>query len=109
MEIFISYRRGGGDQAHAGRIHDYLQTLGYRSFYDRDERANRIGEQFPKTLADALKECKVLIAVIGESWLEQAGRLATDEDWVRRELLCVSPPATTHLIPILFAIPPSDW
>jgi hypothetical protein len=106
LDIFISYRRGGADQANAGRIHDYLQTLGYPSFYDKDEEANPIGGQFPSAITEALRRCKVLIAIIGESWIAQAARLKHADDWVRQELLHASPPTTLLFIPIFFSARP---
>lgn len=103
MDIFISYRRGQADAANAGRIHDYLAGKGYPSFYDRDEKANPFGAQFPETLARALSDCKVLIAVMGETWFKEAHRLKEEKDWVRYELLHAK---AVRFIPIVFSADP---
>lgn len=109
MEIFISYRRGDADTPSAGRIHDYLKGLGYDSFYDNDELANPTGGQFPEAIRGNVDNSKVIIAVIGRSWIAQMDRLASEEDWVRKELLYARALASRHFLPIYISTDPKSW
>jgi len=77
-----------------------LLSLGFEVFYDNSERANRIGEEFPKTIAAALKACRVIVAVIGTNWIEHIHRLQAPDDWVRLELRHADPQRQRILIPI---------
>jgi hypothetical protein len=107
MDIFISYRRGKGDQS-AGRIHDFLKTLGYSAFYDKDEKSLPTGAQFPETIRSSIELSKVIIAVIGESWIEQTHRLAEEADWVRNELLYAHPQSSRFFLPIYLSTDPKQ-
>lgn len=101
IQVFISYRGGPGeDGAIAAHIHDFLRERGYESYHDKDQDKNRIGAQFPETIENALKHSKVIIAVIGDRWLKEAGRLTKSDDWVRRELYHARPENGKHCIPI---------
>jgi hypothetical protein len=88
-DIFISYRRedGGGD---AGRLYDRLSTRfdKARIFMDIDMG---LGVDFVNKIEQGVGSCKVLVAVIGRSWLEikdNEGRRRLDDpnDWVRLEI-----------------------
>jgi hypothetical protein len=66
--IFINYRRS--DSRHpAGRIYDALRSaFGRRSVF-MDIDSIRVGREFPEALKEALAQSRVLIAIIGQSWL----------------------------------------
>jgi hypothetical protein len=67
--IFISYRRQ--DSQHAtGRIHDHFDMyFGPRSAY-RDIDRIHAGADFPAEISKALEKCDVVVAVIGDTWLD---------------------------------------
>ncbi|MBV1856340.1 toll/interleukin-1 receptor domain-containing protein [Catellatospora tritici] len=89
-KIFISYRRS--DVAHAAhRLYDYLadRFTADAVFIDLDTIAP--GADFVSALDDALKHCRVLLAVIGPGWVDAADpdgvrRLSSPTDLVRREI-----------------------
>jgi hypothetical protein len=89
-KIFISYRRDDSAAVAVG-IGQYLaREFGRRNvFIDVDIGA---GAKFPAVLEHRLAKCKVLLAVIGPSWLDardNAGnrRLDDPKDWVRLEIV----------------------
>ncbi len=98
-DVFVSYRRG--DSGSAGRLADGLQEA-FDTFHDTD--SINPGEPFPKRINDALAECRVFLAVMGEHWVEPATlqRLADERDWVRQEILAaLARPGAVLLIPVL--------
>ncbi|MFK8186720.1 MAG: SUMF1/EgtB/PvdO family nonheme iron enzyme [Phormidesmis sp.] len=88
--IFISYRRDDS-AAEAGRIYDYLErTFGEDSVF-KDVDNIDAGDDFRERLNEAVGQCQVLLAVIGQDWLtikDGAGqrRLDNPADWVRLEI-----------------------
>lgn len=88
--IFVNYRRDDS-AAHALSIAQSLErAFGANNvFLDIDRM--RAGQEFPTVLKERLAECKVLIAVIGRSWLtltdaDGRRRLDDPDDWVRLEI-----------------------
>ena len=88
-KIFISYRREDS-AASAISIGQYLENeFGRKNvFLDIDMRA---GTLFPAVLEQRLAECKVMLVLIGPSWLnakdeEGRRRLDNPHDWVRLEI-----------------------
>ncbi|MCK7625969.1 toll/interleukin-1 receptor domain-containing protein [Streptomyces sp. RS10V-4] len=90
-EIFINYRTA--DEAWcASRL---AKELGQRFGADRvfwDGDSLRGGDRYPEALVAAVRQCSVLLAVIGERWLHatdaRGGRaLDNPEDWTRREII----------------------
>jgi hypothetical protein len=88
--IFVSYRREDAT-GFAGRIKDELERRfgDVEVFRDVDDIAS--GEDFVERLDGALRDCRVLIAVIGKSWLaaqnaQGTARLHDSDDFVRREI-----------------------
>jgi tetratricopeptide (TPR) repeat protein len=87
--VFISYRRGEA-AGYAGRLHDSLVgRVDGRVFMD----INSInpGTDFHQAIDDALRQCRVMLALIGPRWLDVATeegsrRLDDPEDFVRQEL-----------------------
>ena len=89
-KIFVNYRRDDS-AANALNVAQYLEReFGARNvFLDIDRM--RAGQDFPSVLKDKLSACKVMIAVIGPTWLTIKGddgkrRLDDPEDWVRLEI-----------------------
>jgi pterin-4a-carbinolamine dehydratase len=89
--IFISYRRV--DSQHASlAIADRLRWAFGPDNVFLDHGSIRTGKAWPKVLADALREARVMVAVVGPNWLsatDEWGRRRIDDrgDWVRQELL----------------------
>jgi len=88
--IFISYRRADSQHA-AFAIADRLRwAFGAQSvFFDRG--SIRAGNEWPVSLRQGLESAKVLVVVVGKSWLttyDDWGRRRIDDpgDWVRCEL-----------------------
>ncbi len=78
-DVFISYRRDGGDQA-AKAIHDNLRERGYRVFLDVE--ALRSGA-FNTKLYSVMDECSDVVVVLSPDALT---RCANEGDWLRLEV-----------------------
>jgi hypothetical protein len=88
-KIFVSYRREDS-AGNALGISQYLEReFGRKNvFIDIDLRA---GAKFPVVLEQRLKECGVVLVLIGPHWLEARDaegnrRLDNPDDWVRLEI-----------------------
>lgn len=88
--IFISYRRT--DSAHvAGRIYDKLvESFGRESVF-KDVDSIPLGVDFKEYLDEKVGECNVLLAIIGDRWLDARdssgkSRLHDPNDFVRIEI-----------------------
>jgi TPR repeat protein len=88
--IFISYRRM--DSKHAtSRIHDRLRVEFGKDNVFKDVDSIPIGTDFRVVLRDALKNCRVVLVMIGPGWVTTtddsgARRLMNPTDFVRLEL-----------------------
>jgi hypothetical protein len=88
--VFISYRRDDAS-GHAGRLYDSLASpLGAENVF-MDVDAIGLGSDFAEVIADAVKRCDVVVALIGRRWVSAAGpegrrRLDDPDDFVRIEL-----------------------
>jgi hypothetical protein len=87
--IFISYRREGG-AGFSGRLADDLgRRFGAHEVF-RDVEDIASGEDFVARLDKALRDCRVLLAVIGKTWLTASAngrrRLDDPNDFVRLEI-----------------------
>ena len=78
-QIFISYRRDGGDFL-AGRIADRLSAMGYCVFFDMESM--RSGT-FNTQIYRAIDKCEVVILVLPPNALD---RCKNCDDWVRQEI-----------------------
>ena len=78
-DIFISYRRDGGDMT-AMYIYQALKDRGYSIFYDVE--VLRSGK-FNETLLTEIQACKDFIIVLSPHALD---RCQEQDDWVRREV-----------------------
>ena len=88
-KIFISYRREDSIGI-AGRIYDRLCLKFGRESVFMDVDAIPLGVDFRQHLTDAVGQCDILLAVIGERWLTIADhghrRLDNPADFVRIEI-----------------------
>ena len=103
--IFVSYRRDDSRDI-AGRLVDRLRQdyAAEQLFLDID--AIPAGTNFETVLADRLKVCDVLLAVIGPQWLnakDASGKRRLDEpaDYVRREIASALKRNDVRVIPLL--------
>lgn len=90
-DIFINYRNGD-EEASASLIDKELRDrFGPKQIF-RASRSIKLGEDYVRKLLAAVRDSKVLLAVIGSRWLtavdEQGrNRLHNEADWTRREIL----------------------
>lgn len=89
-KIFISYRRDDS-AAYAGRIYDRLEREFGRDRLFMDVDAIPLGVDFTKALREEVAKCDVLLAVIGDDWVnaqDEKGkrRLDNPNDFVRVEI-----------------------
>lgn len=89
-KIFISYRRED-TSGESGRLKDKLeQVFGQENiFYDVETL--EAGLNFDQSIAKALNDSKVLLAMIGPHWLKVSDstgtkRIQKPDDWVRKEI-----------------------
>ncbi len=90
-DVFINFR--SEDEASAATMieRDLSARFGKEKIF-RDSKSIRAGDEFPQRLLSAVRDCRVMIAVIGPQWLTARGadgRNALDNEsgWTRRELL----------------------
>ena len=87
--IFISYRRKDSADV-VGRIYDQLVKHFGAQYVFKDVYSIPLGSDFGKYIIEAIGKSGVLLAVIGEKWLEMndAGKTRLDEpnDFVRIEI-----------------------
>lgn len=79
FQIFISYRREGGDDL-AGRISDNLKAMGYSVFFDVEAM---VAGHFNDQILNALDKCRDVLVILPQNALD---RCSDPEDWVRREI-----------------------
>jgi tetratricopeptide (TPR) repeat protein len=89
-KIFLSYRRDDS-RADARSIYQGLQRKFTKDRLFMDVDTIQLGRDFRHSLNENLKDCSVLIAVIGPNWLDARDkdgkrRLDDEEDYVRREI-----------------------
>ena len=78
-QIFISYRRKGGDDF-AFLLHEYLNRDGYHVFFDTKSLESC---DFSEEIEKSIKECTDFILVLSPGALD---RCNNPDDWVRREI-----------------------
>jgi hypothetical protein len=103
--VFISYRRADC-AGHAGRLYDHLvERFGDNSVF-MDIDAIEPGVDFGERIEKAVGSCSVLIALIGDEWLDiadSAGRRRLDSptDLVRSEIAGALRRSDLRVIPVL--------
>lgn len=89
-KIFISYRRED-TSGESGRLKDKLEQIFGKENIFYDVETLEAGLNFDQSIAKALNESKVLLAMIGPHWMKVSDpkgvlRLHKPEDWVRKEI-----------------------
>lgn len=89
-KIFISYRRED-TSGESGRLKDKLEQVFGKENIFYDVETLEAGLNFDESIAKALNESKVLLAMIGPHWLKVIDsngvkRIQKNEDWVRKEI-----------------------
>lgn len=89
-KIFISYRRED-TSGESGRLKDKLEQVFGKENIFYDVETLEAGLNFDQSIAKALNESTVLLAMIGPHWLKTADskgekRLLKANDWVRKEI-----------------------
>jgi hypothetical protein len=103
--IFISYRRA--DSQHiTGRIYDFLRTDWAEVNIFRDVNTLSGGEIFTSAIEEAVRSCRVFLAIIGDLWLTASDskgrrRLDNPNDLVRKEVAIALSRENVLVIPIL--------
>ena len=90
-KVFVSYRRDDS-AAYALTVAQYLESAFGKENVFLDVDRLRPGERFAEVLAARLRDCSVMLVVIGRTWLGSdpaTGRRRIDEhdDWVRQEII----------------------
>jgi uncharacterized membrane protein YeaQ/YmgE (transglycosylase-associated protein family) len=88
--IFVSYRRTDSADV-TGRIYDRLVEGFGRASIFKDVDSIPLGSDFKEYLDEKVSECNVLLAIIGDRWLEASdsmgrSRLEDPNDFVRIEI-----------------------
>ncbi|MDX1913212.1 MAG: toll/interleukin-1 receptor domain-containing protein, partial [Saprospiraceae bacterium] len=118
-EIFISYRRDDA-AAEAGRLFDRISWSCPPQTVFQDVEEIKPGERWPDKIQQTLRECRLVLVVIGPDFLKVADewgmrRIDQENDWVRLEIQTALE-ENKHIIPVLMegavmppasALPPS--
>ncbi len=88
--IFISYRRDDSE-GEAGRLADDLAHRFREDSVFMDVNAIQPGRDFRKAIDESIHKCSVLLAIVGQGWLESRDgsghkRLEDENDFVRLEI-----------------------
>ena len=67
--IFVSYRREDSSDV-TGRIFDHLKTAFGEEHVFKDVDSIPLGTDFREVINEAIQRCDVLLAIIGEEWLD---------------------------------------
>lgn len=89
--VFINYR-GDDSRSNAALLHRELRQCFGDAAVFLDSESIPAGHDFEVQLLGKLRECRVMLAVIGRRWLtlsDRSGRRRIDDpaDWIRRELV----------------------
>ncbi len=79
-QIFISYRRDGGEEA-AKNLYESLTERGYSVYFDKESM--RSGP-FPEQITSAIQDCIDFLLILSIGALKRC--VNDPEDWIRREL-----------------------
>ncbi len=103
-KVFISYRRRDSADV-TGRVSDYLRSVLERDEVFKDVDAIDYGDDFREVIKEAIGQCSVFLAVIGDSWLniednEGQKRLEQPNDPVRIEI-ATALASDVRVVPVL--------
>jgi hypothetical protein len=88
--VFVNYRVGDEEATAAFLARELIARFGADQVF-RASVSIRPGDPFNERILDSVRQCAVLLAVIGPRWLDATDgsgrrRLELDGDWVRREI-----------------------
>ena len=89
--IFLNYRRET-DRHAAGRLYERLNIeFGPDNLFMDVQGSIKPGDDFAKKISDKVSSCDVLLAVVGQGWLDAkdpagGNRLSNPSDFVRIEI-----------------------
>jgi hypothetical protein len=88
--IFISYRRDDSE-GEAGRLSDDLAEIFHEDSVFMDVNAIQPGRDFRKAIDESIHKCSVLLAIVGQNWLDTKNgqgqrRLDDESDFLRLEI-----------------------
>lgn len=103
--VFISYRRGDS-AGYAGRLRESLEERLGRDVVFRDVDTIEPGQDFAQAIDERVRDCAVLVAVIGREWLDAreangTRRLDSPADYVRLEVGAALARPDVRVIPVL--------
>ena len=84
--IFISYRRNES-AGHAGRLFDRLTARFGEDRVFMDVDTLDPSDHFATRIEKAIATADVMLVLIGPTWVAQTDRLASPDDFIRREIL----------------------
>src|SRR3954451_14204228 len=89
-KIFICYRRAEDEWAVEFLCLQLIESFGKENIF-RDVDTLHGGDKWKEELETRVRECEVMLALIGPNWLTLRGqggrrRIDMDEDWVRFEI-----------------------
>ncbi|ONI87872.1 hypothetical protein ALI144C_08010 [Actinosynnema sp. ALI-1.44] len=88
--VFINYRTGDGDWVATLLARELSARIGSANVFFAS-RSIGVGQDFVTQILGRLRECEVMLAVIGARWLDATDRhgsrrLSNPADWVRKEI-----------------------
>jgi TIR domain len=83
-EVFINYRTGDGEDA-AALVELFITRRFGEDHAFKASRSIPPGAMYPQALLENVRNCLVLLAIMGPDW-SSAPRLHDEDDWVRREI-----------------------
>lgn len=103
-KIFLNFRNGDGQYAAAHAYRVLIKKFDRAEVF-RSSESIEPGDDYINVLSTVPSECAVLIAFIGNHWLDIKGqsgqqRIFDDSDWVRREIAAALA-ANRRVVPVL--------
>jgi hypothetical protein len=104
-KIFISYRRSD-TQSHANLLRESLRNRLPDAEIFMDIESIPLGSDFEEVIRDSIKECDVVLVLIGDEWLSaqsDSGLRRIDEpiDFVRLEVMAALERRDVKVVPVL--------
>lgn len=84
-EVFINYRTGDGEDA-AALLELFISRRFGEGHAFKASGSIPPGALYPEALLESVRNCLVLLAIMGPDW-SSSPRLRHEDDWVRREIM----------------------
>lgn len=103
--IFLCYRSSDNDLTSLYFDEKLSEVFGKDNIF-RARRSIEPGDSYEEMIEHALKECEVMLVIIGSRWLESLevraeGSTAEQQDWVRTEIATALGNPAVKVIPVL--------